>query len=127
MNPLPLFSASLKDGDAAPIIGSLLAEAKTDVIMNMTSFAVSDPAAAADGMPGLASVGPFGAVDAPVLQLVLSASRVEDWQGSSAGLTARDLAMNVALPELDGRLLTRAVGSSSRRARRADPCHDHGL
>ena len=110
LNPLPLFSASLKDGDAAPIIGSLLAEAKTDVIMNMTSFAVSDPAAAADGMPGLASVGPFGAVDAPVLQLVLSASRVEDWQGSSAGLTARDLAMNVALPELDGRLLTRAVG-----------------
>ena len=85
MNPLPLFSASLKDGDAAPIIGSLLAEAKTDVIMNMTSFAVSDPAAAADGMPGLASVGPFGAVDAPVLQLVLSASRVEDWQDHPPG------------------------------------------
>ena len=59
MNPLPLFSASLKDGDAAPIIASLLAEAKADVIMNMTSFAVSDPAAAADGMPGLASVGPL--------------------------------------------------------------------
>ena len=61
-------------------------------------------------MPGLASAGPFGAVDAPVLQLVLSASRKSDWQDSVAGLTARDLAMNVALPELDGRILSRAVG-----------------
>jgi len=119
LNPLPLFSASLKDGDAAPIIAALLAEAKADVILNMTSFAVSDPAAASEVMPGLASVGPFGVGDAPVLQLVLSASRVEDWTGSAAGLTARDLAMNVALPELDGRLLTRAVGF--KRPPRRDP------
>ena len=119
LNPLPLFSASLKDGDAAPIIAALLAEAQADVILNMTSFAVSDPAAAGDTMPGVASVGPFGAVDAPVLQLVLAASRVEDWTGSTAGLTARDLAMNVALPELDGRLLTRAVGF--KRPPRRDP------
>ena len=45
-----------------------------------------------------------------MLQLVLSASRKSDWQDSVAGLTARDLAMNVALPELDGRILSRAVG-----------------
>jgi cobaltochelatase CobN len=49
-------------------------------------------------------------VDAPVFQLVLSASLAADWAASGAGLTARDLAMNVALPELDGRILTRAVG-----------------
>ena len=64
-------------------------------------------------MPGYASAGPFGAVDAPVFQLVLSASLASDWDTSSAGLTPRDLAMNVALPELDGRLLSRAVGFKS--------------
>ena len=110
LNPLPLFSASLKDGDSAPILADLLRRGGADVILNMTSFAVSDPAGAGDEMPGLTSAGPFGAVDAPVLQLVLSASREGDWQDSVAGLTARDLAMNVALPELDGRILSRAVG-----------------
>ena len=110
LNPLPLFSASLKDGESAPIVADLLRRAGADVILNMTSFAVSDPAGAGDDMPTLASAGPFGAVDAPVLQLVLSASRESDWQESVAGLSARDLAMNVALPELDGRILSRAIG-----------------
>ncbi|MEX0502288.1 cobaltochelatase subunit CobN [Alphaproteobacteria bacterium LSUCC0719] len=110
MNPLPLFSASLKDAESAAVLADLLRQAQADVILNMTSFAVSDPLAGDDAMPGMQSAGPFGAVDAPVLQLVLSASLKDDWQGSSAGLTPRDLAMNVALPELDGRVLTRAVG-----------------
>ena len=110
LNALPIFAASLKDGESAAIIADLLREAKADVILNMTSFAVSDPAGDQSDMPGLSSAGPFGAADAPVLQLVLSASLESDWQESMAGLTARDLAMNVALPELDGRILTRAVG-----------------
>ena len=32
-----------------------------------------------------------------------------DWQGAARGLGPRDLAMNVALPEVDGRIFTRAV------------------
>ena len=110
LNALPLFSASLKDGESAAVIAELLRQGGADVILNMTSFAVSDPARTDGGIPDMRSAGPFGAVDAPVFQLVLSASLKDDWQGSSAGLTPRDLAMNVALPELDGRLLTRAVG-----------------
>ena len=110
LNPLPLFSASLKDRDSATVIADLLAQARTDVILNMTSFAVSDPAHGDGGMSEMRSAGPFGAVDAPVFQLVLSASLKDDWRDSAAGLTPRDLAMNVALPELDGRVLTRAVG-----------------
>ena len=110
LNPLPLFSASLKDGASAPVIADLLRQSRPDVILNMTSFAVSDPARDEDEMPGWDSVGPFGAVDAPVFQLVLSAGLKDDWHQSMAGLTPRDLAMNVALPELDGRILTRAIG-----------------
>jgi cobaltochelatase CobN len=67
-------------------------------------------AALGDDQDIMRSVGPFGAVDAPVFQLVLASNQQADWQTSTAGLTARDLAMNVALPELDGRILTRAIG-----------------
>ena len=110
LNPLPIFGASLKEAETGGIVASLLQAAAADVVLNLTSFAVSDPSGGDDAMPGLRSAGPFGAVDAPVFQLVLSASLAEDWAQSGAGLTARDLAMNVALPELDGRILTRAVG-----------------
>ncbi len=44
-----------------------------------------------------------------VLQAVLAGGGVEAWRGSMQGLSARDLAMNVALPELDGRVLSRAI------------------
>ena len=115
MNPLPLFGASLKETETAAIIADFLVRADVDVILNMTSFAVSDPskmagAALGDDQDIMRSVGPFGAVDAPVFQLVLASNQQADWQTSTAGLTARDLAMNVALPELDGRILTRAIG-----------------
>jgi cobaltochelatase CobN len=41
------------------------------------------------------------------------------WRDGTRGLSARDLAMNVALPELDGRVLSRAVAFKARR--RFDP------
>ena len=139
LNPLPLFCASLKDPESAAIIESLLGQTDADIILNMTSFAVSDPAAmsaqpaiapqragnlsavgAADAAAAAGDSpntpiphthpGPLKSLDAPILQLVLSASQSDEWRASPAGLTARDIAMNVALPELDGRVLARAVG-----------------
>ena len=210
LNPLPLFCASLKDPESAAIIESLLGQTGADIILNMTSFAVSDPAAmsaqpaiapqhagdlsatgaadagadaadsdsaaaagasavdstsavngqsstndrssvkssASKAKPSIARAGapvsksaavagadaskspaagiaaddahntpiphthpgPLKSLDAPILQLVLSASQSDEWRASPAGLTARDIAMNVALPELDGRVLARAVG-----------------
>ena len=133
LNPLPLFCASLKDPESAAIIESLLGQTGADIILNMTSFAVSDPAAmsaqpaaaqqrAGDLSAAVAAAdspntpiahthpGPLKSLDAPILQLVMSASQTDEWRASPAGLTARDIAMNVALPELDGRVLARAVG-----------------
>src|SRR3546814_16410194 len=52
---------------------------------------------------------PFDAGDGPVLQVVFSGGTAKAWEEGTAGLSARDIAMNVALPEVDGRLLTRAV------------------
>jgi cobaltochelatase CobN len=43
------------------------------------------------------------------LQLICSSSEVVQWAESWQGLNPRDLAINVALPEVDGRIITRAV------------------
>ena len=48
-------------------------------------------------------------IDAPVLQVVLAGVAEEAWRASPRGLGPADLAMHVALPEIDGRILTRAI------------------
>ena len=105
--PLPIFVASLKDSVSAEILSGLLTDAQAKVILNMTSFAVSDPSMTRNND---ASPGPFGAIDVPVLQVMLASNTQENWQAGTAGLNPRDLAMHVVLPELDGRIITRAVG-----------------
>ncbi|MEK7245651.1 MAG: cobaltochelatase subunit CobN, partial [Pseudomonadota bacterium] len=70
-----------------------------DVILAATSFS----AAQADGTP------PFAVFDCPVLQVVFATETRAAWAAGTRGLHPRDLAMNVALPEMDGRILTRAV------------------
>ncbi|HEX2019995.1 MAG TPA: cobaltochelatase subunit CobN, partial [Aurantimonas sp.] len=44
---------------------------------------------------------------------VLASGSRESWEASPQGLSARDLAMNVALPEVDGRVLSRAIAFKS--------------
>jgi cobaltochelatase CobN len=41
--------------------------------------------------------------------VVLAASTESSWEEGLNGLSARDIAMNVALPEVDGRILSRAI------------------
>ncbi|MCB1431612.1 MAG: cobaltochelatase subunit CobN [Alphaproteobacteria bacterium] len=94
-----LFVASLKDGASVDLLTEQLAGAAPDVILNATSFAV-----ASGGGPD-----PFAVYDCPVLQVIFAGSSEESWRENTQGLSARDLAMNVVLPELDGRIMTRAV------------------
>ena len=105
---LPIYASSLKEAESAGITASLLEQAGAGVILNAISFAVSDPVQHKGDNDQ--SPGPFGAVNAPVLQVVFSTSTKSQWQDGMAGLNARDLAMNVVLPELDGRIISRAVG-----------------
>ncbi len=107
LNPLPVFVASLKDPVSAATLDSLFQQAPPSVILNCTSFAVGSPHSADSG-----PVNPLTAASAnasPVFQVVLSASSEEAWEAGQTGLGARDIAMNVALPEVDGRILSRAV------------------
>ena len=99
---LPLYCTSLKDPVAAGVVESLLAESGAGVVLNGTGFAVSTP-----GRPTVDS--PLNATGAPVLQVVFSGGNEKDWRAGTRGLSARDIAMNVALPEVDGRILSRAI------------------
>jgi cobaltochelatase CobN len=102
LNPLPIYAAGLKEQTAADLIARFYAEAHPDITLNCTGFAISQPGAAQ-------AATPFDAADAPVLQVVLSSGTIEDWQAGKQGLSPRDLAMQVALPEVDGRIMTRAI------------------
>lgn len=102
VNAMPLFVGSLKDPVSAQILSSLFADFPPDIILNCTGFAVSSPG-------GEAQRTPYTDADCPVLQVILSGGTVEEWQDGARGLAPRDLAMNVALPEVDGRLISRAV------------------
>lgn len=107
---VPVYVSSLKDPSSAELLEGLLTESKAEIILNLTSFAVSDPSS---GQRESASPGPFGVRDVPVLQVMLSSGTLSSWQESTAGLSPRDLAMHVVLPELDGRITSRAAGFKS--------------
>ncbi|MCA1241201.1 cobaltochelatase subunit CobN [Stappia stellulata] len=102
LNPLPVFVASLKDAESAAVLASLFEEAAPAVVLNATAFAVSKAGVAHQPTP-------LDTPGAPVLQVIFSSSSQEGWQSADQGLSIRDLAMHVVLPEIDGRLTTRAV------------------
>ncbi len=102
LNTLPVFVASLKDKVSAALLEDLLAAAAPAVVLNATGFAVATPGAAR-------AATPFDGADCPVLQVVLAGCSAAAWRDGARGLGAADLAMNVALPEVDGRILARAI------------------
>jgi cobaltochelatase CobN len=107
LNPLPVFVASLKDPVSVATLQHLFEVAPPSVILNCTSFAVGSPHAGDTGPVNPLTMTAANA--APVFQVVLAGSSEEAWETGLTGLSARDIAMNVALPEVDGRVLSRAV------------------
>ncbi|MGH6954821.1 MAG: cobaltochelatase subunit CobN, partial [Alphaproteobacteria bacterium] len=101
LNPFPIYVTSLKDPVAAATLSRLLAEAPPDVVLNGTGFSVASPGGGATTL--------FSTFDCPVLQVIFAGGTESAWRSGTRGLSARDIAMNVALPEVDGRIVSRAV------------------
>ena len=106
LQPVPVFVSSLRE----PGVSDKLCEWFTNkngvnisLLMNTTSFSLAS----------LETETPqtelWEKLNVPVLQVILCASSVEQWESESQGLTPRDIAINVALPEVDGRIISRAV------------------
>ncbi|MGQ9371618.1 cobaltochelatase subunit CobN [Azospirillum sp. ST 5-10] len=102
--------SSLKEPDAAAWMRRTLRALAPAVVVNATGFSARLPEQ--DGSP-------LDAAGVPVLQVVLSTGGEEAWRASSRGLGPADLAMNVVLPEMDGRILAGAVAFKAPRT--ADP------
>lgn len=93
---LPLFTTSLKDTDhdGTPKIFAWLHGA--DAVISTLSFAMSDGAGDNEALVALGL---------PMVQGMLLSQSRRVWQGSGRGLNPLDTAMNVALPEFDGRII----------------------
>ncbi|WP_213938103.1 cobaltochelatase subunit CobN [Pseudomonas sp. dw_612] len=100
LNPLPIALASLKEPGCLTVVEDLLDEVEAAVILNTTGFAQSSPEA-----PHLR---PFRR-NIPVIQAICAQDNEPGWRASEQGLGPRDLAMHIALPELDGRIISRPI------------------
>ncbi|MBD2018819.1 cobaltochelatase subunit CobN, partial [Leptolyngbya sp. FACHB-36] len=104
--PVPVFVSSLRDADVQAEIRDCFqpkGESAIDVLLNTTSFSL----AKLDTQTPQLEL--WQQLNVPVLQVILSGGTIEQWQTQSRGLSPRDMAMNVALPEVDGRIISRAV------------------
>ncbi|WP_034388009.1 cobaltochelatase subunit CobN [Deinococcus sp. YIM 77859] len=102
---LPVFTTSLKDVDAAgdPQAFALL-RGRIDALISTLSFAMADVQAGAVTAAG-DNVGAFARLGVPAVQGLTSGGPRGPWETSARGLSPLDTAMNVALPEFDGRLI----------------------
>ncbi len=105
-----VYVTSLKDDAAIAPLRAMIAAEAFDMVLNATAFS----ARLHEGEGGV-----LDSVDTPVLQVVLAGVSEDAWRASPRGLGPADLAMHVALPEIDGRILTRAISFKAAGARDA--------
>lgn len=111
LNVLPVFTSSLRAGHCDDALPSALQYfssnqgAHIDVLINTTAFAMGEitPGGAT---PAGWSVSVLEQLNVPVLQAITSGMMHHQWEQSARGLNPLDAAMNVVLPEFDGRIIT---------------------
>ncbi|MEO0350735.1 MAG: cobaltochelatase subunit CobN [Cyanobacteria bacterium P01_A01_bin.15] len=104
LSPLPLFLPSLRNPEIqAQLLTELTKNQSIDLILNTTGFSLAKLNADSP------QVDFWHRLDVPVIQVMLSGGSEDQWQQQWRGLSPRDIAMNVALPEVDGRIISRAV------------------
>ncbi|MEG4505999.1 cobaltochelatase subunit CobN [Microcoleus sp. F6_B4] len=104
--PVPVFVSSLREPDLQVELLEYFQPKDSEpiqLLINTTSFAVSGFSSQEPEQNSLKSL------DVPVLQAIFSGGGLEQWETELQGLSPRDVAMNVALPEVDGKIITRAV------------------
>ncbi|GAA2478273.1 cobaltochelatase subunit CobN [Streptomyces thermolineatus] len=103
-NALPVFCGSLRGAPEG--LYELLGGCDAIVATVLAAGGTVAQEASAGGADETWDVGALAALDVPVLQgLCLTSSRAA-WEASDAALSPMDAAMQVAIPEFDGRLVT---------------------
>ena len=104
--PVPIFVSSLRKLEIQTQLLTVLQQKSIKLLLNTTSFSLAK-------IDDETAIKFWQQLNVPVLQVILSSSSKEQWESSFQGLMPRDVAMNVALPEVDGRIITRAVSFKS--------------
>ncbi|WP_281989605.1 cobaltochelatase subunit CobN [Aquimarina aggregata] len=103
MNTFVVFTSNLRDSKLVEQVQSLMTHSgKRDIhtIINTTGFTIKP-------MDGSEFI--FENLKIPVLQAIFSTANKKVWEEGLFGLPPTDIAMNIALPEIDGRIIGRAV------------------
>jgi cobaltochelatase CobN len=117
LQPVPIFVSSLREPDIQGELREFFQPKDSEqiaLLLNTTSFSL---ARLETETP---QIELWSGLDVPVLQVILSGGAVEQWELQLQGLSPRDMAMNVALPEVDGRIISRAVSFKAVQARNSD-------
>lgn len=91
---LPMAASSLKEPVAAAAVAEAVRARRPDLVIAATAFSARE-----DGLDFV-----LDDADCPVLQAFTGGASRAAWEASARGMGAADLAMQVALPEFDGRL-----------------------
>ena len=115
LNALCLFTSSMRAMDDGVPAALRLMEGRASVIITTLSFALGeintgDVTLAGDNVSILERLG------VPVIQAISSGMARGNWEVSRRGLNALDTAINVALPEFDGRIISVPVSFKERNA-----------
>ena len=130
LNVLPVYTASLKatDPDSGwPYAFRFFREeeggVRIDTLVNTISFAMRDGSVESKDISGEKVLRQL---DVPILQAITSGMGRGPWESSSRGLNPLDTAMNVAIPEFDGRIITVPVSfkEKGREAKGYEPQED---
>jgi cobaltochelatase CobN len=103
-NARPVFCGSLRS--AGPEVYDLLAGIDALIVTVLAAGGARAATAGAGGNDDAWDVAALASLDVPVLQALCLTTTRRAWQESAAGLTPVDAAMQVAVPEFDGRLIT---------------------
>ncbi|MBW7885709.1 MAG: cobaltochelatase subunit CobN, partial [Caldilineaceae bacterium] len=114
---LPIFTTSLKELSSQPDESSAARPAAfdflydehgnclVDILISTISFAMGGVNTGGVTQSGW-NVRALEALDVPIIQAITSGMEEPEWRVSTRGLGPLDVAMNVALPEFDGRIIS---------------------
>ncbi len=110
IRPVCVYVTSLKDPTVQHILTDIIRTTKPDAILHTTGFALKPLQATHTDVHSLYTPKtPYDIADCPVYQVVFASTHLDSYTASQAGLSPRDVAMYMALPEVDGRIITHAV------------------
>ncbi len=106
LNGIAYYANNFRDELITQRLKTYLQTYRPNLIMMATGFALAKSGVKNphDDAPDI-----FENLNVPLLQIVLSNTEYQQWNDELSGLPMREIAMNVALTELDGRLLTRMI------------------